>query len=96
MNAVNLSTAMHRIARLGDLRGQKGWRTLGALLNAIEKRTWQELENHDGAMPARCATIIAWSCAKLQVLSIFFWRDCPSSPIKMSGPGPPTVNHPIL
>lgn len=67
MNAVNLSTAMHRIARLGDPQGQKGWSTLGALLNAIEKRTWQELENHDGAMPARCATIIAWSCAKLQV-----------------------------
>ena len=70
MNAVNLSTALHRIARIGGPRDQKGWSTLGALLNAIEKRAWQELENHGGTMPARCATIIAWSCAKLQALSV--------------------------
>jgi hypothetical protein len=72
MNAVNLSTAMHRIARLGGPRDQNHAVVLDSLLNAIEKQTLQEIENQDGSMPARCATIIAWSCASLQALSHFF------------------------
>ena len=74
MNAVNLSTAMHRIARLGGPRDQNHAVVLDALLNAIEKQTLREIENQDGSMPARCATIIAWSCASLQALSLFFQK----------------------
>eukprot|EP00435_Cladocopium_sp_Y103_P068266 s18_g31.t1 len=67
MNAVNLSTAMHRIARLGGPRDQNHTDALNTLLNAIEKHASREIKNQDGSMPARCATIIAWSCASLQV-----------------------------
>ena len=66
MNAVNLSTAMHRIAKLGGPCDDNEMMVLNALLNAIEKQTCREIENHDGSMPAKCATIIAWSCASIQ------------------------------
>eukprot|EP00435_Cladocopium_sp_Y103_P065121 s819_g27.t1 len=68
MNAVNLATAIHRIARLVGPRDDTSHTlVLNALLDAIQKRTWREIEDHDDSMPAKCATIIAWSCATLQV-----------------------------
>jgi hypothetical protein len=66
MNAVNLSTAIHRIARLGG-PGENETSVLEALLTVIEEKTWRQLQNHDDSMPAGCATIVAWSCASLQV-----------------------------
>ena len=66
MNAVNLSTAIHRIARLGG-PGENETSVLEALLTVIEEKTWRQLQNDDGSMPAGCATIVAWSCASLQV-----------------------------
>ena len=74
MNAVNLSTAMHRIARLGGPLDQNHTPVLEALLNAIQKQTLREIESQDGSMPASCATIIAWSCASLQAQSHFSER----------------------
>eukprot|EP00435_Cladocopium_sp_Y103_P021259 s1278_g5.t1 len=67
MNAVNLSTAIHRIARLGGPADQNEMVVLEALLNVIQEKTWRQLQNHDESMPAGCATIVAWSCASLQV-----------------------------
>lgn len=75
MNAVNLSTALHRIARLGGPRDHNHAVVLDALLNAIEKQTSREIEHKDGSMPARCATIIAWSCASLQVFQQDLFRS---------------------
>ena len=69
MNAINLSTAMHRVARLGGPRDEDDTLVLNALLDAIRKQTWREIEANDGSMPAKCATIIAWSSASLQVLN---------------------------
>eukprot|EP00435_Cladocopium_sp_Y103_P038229 s2351_g10.t1 len=66
MNAVNLSTAIHRIARLGG-PGENDTVVVEALLNVIEEQTWRELAHHDDSMTAGCATIVAWSCASLQV-----------------------------
>ena len=67
MNAINLSTAVHRIAKLGGPCDQNETLVMNALLNGIEKQTRCELENHDRSMSAKSASIIAWSCASLQV-----------------------------
>ena len=82
MNAINLSTAMHRIARLGGPRNEDDMLVLNALLDAIRKQTWREIEANDGSMTAKCATIIVWSSASLQVLNpeSFFL-------------GPPSLTH---
>eukprot|EP00438_Fugacium_kawagutii_P021946 Skav228287 [mRNA] locus=scaffold1313:177854:180086:+ [translate_table: standard] len=67
MNAVNLSTSIHRIARIGGPHGQYEMDVSNALLSAIEKQAQCELEFRNGMMPAKVATICIWSCASLQV-----------------------------
>lgn len=88
MNAVNLSTAIHRIARLGGPRDEDDTLVLNALLDAIGKQTWREIEANDGSMPAKCATIIAWSIAFLQV----FPQDLLAALIEVAGRGLKTCN----
>ncbi|CAE7342349.1 BP80, partial [Symbiodinium pilosum] len=72
MNGVNLSTAMHRLARACEGASQ----TLGRMrrnpvvlrmLDMVESLAAQELEFHDGTVPANCCTIISWSCASLRL-----------------------------
>ena len=77
MNAVNLSTAVHRIAKLGGPCDQSATLVLNALLNGIEKQTRCELENHDRSMSPMSASIIAWSCASLQVLFVSYFALFP-------------------
>eukprot|EP00438_Fugacium_kawagutii_P034765 Skav225377 [mRNA] locus=scaffold329:446282:450573:- [translate_table: standard] len=75
MNAVNLSTSLHRVVRIGGPRDAGERAVLNALLNAIEKQSQREAtreamtttHKRGSSMPAKCATIIAWSCASLQV-----------------------------
>lgn len=66
MNAVNLATSIHRIVRDRVPHGDE-IEIFNALLVVMEKQALRELSHHDGSMPANCATIIAWSCASLQV-----------------------------
>ncbi|CAK9019568.1 unnamed protein product [Durusdinium trenchii] len=70
MNAVNLSTSIHRLARA---IGSHEWdpevsRVLDRLLDAIEHQAVSELERGASKFSPRCATIIAWSCATLQAM----------------------------
>lgn len=88
MNAINLSTAMHRIARLGGPRDEDDTLVLNALLDAIRKQTWREIAANDGSMPAKCATIIAWSSASLQV----FPQDLLAALIQVVARGLKTCN----
>eukprot|EP00913_Durusdinium_trenchii_P035549 g33267.t1 len=72
MNAVNLSTSIHRLARA---IGSHEWdpevsRVLDRLLDAIEHQAVSELERGASKFSPRCATIIAWSCATLQVFRL--------------------------
>lgn len=81
MNAVNLSTSLHRMVRVGGPRDAGERAVLNALLNEIEKQSREaiaeaaeakpECHKRGSSMPAKCATIIAWSCASLQVLWFF-------------------------
>lgn len=70
MNAVNLATSIHRIVRDRVPHGDE-IEIFNALLVVMEKQALRELSHHDGSMPANCATIIAWSCASLQVPCCF-------------------------
>lgn len=81
MNAVNLSTSLHRVVRIGGPRDAGERAVLNGLLNAIEKQSHCEAiaeakpetsHKRGSSMPAKCATIIAWSCASLQVQGLFF------------------------
>ena len=76
MNAVNLSTTMHRIARLGGPQDEYQRHLLTALLVVIENETKREIKGHGGSMPATSASIIAWSCASLQALTLILMCVC--------------------
>ena len=71
MNAVNLATSIHRIARDRMPQGDDEIEIFNSLLVVMEKQALRELSHHDGAMPANCATIIAWSCASLRAPRCF-------------------------
>mmetsp|Transcript_28539 Transcript_28539/g.67823 ORF Transcript_28539/g.67823 Transcript_28539/m.67823 type:complete len:346 (+) Transcript_28539:78-1115(+) len=68
MNAVNLATAFHRIARNQD-KGMKATQStvFKSMLEIVEDMALHEQEHFDGRMPAKCCTIIAWSCASLHI-----------------------------
>ena len=71
MNAVNLSTALHRLARAWTNKQGKGQKSLARhpvvsrMVDLAEDFAERELQNHDNSMPANCCTIIAWSCSSL-------------------------------
>lgn len=72
MNGVNLSTAIHRIARACQRFKNSADQVRKApsfvsLVVAAERMVLQELEHRDSQMPVKCCTIIAWSCASLRV-----------------------------
>ena len=71
MNAVNLATSIHRIARDRMPQGDDEIEIFNSLLVVMEKQALRELSHHDGSMPANCATIIAWSCASLRAPCCF-------------------------
>lgn len=71
MNGVNLSTALHRIAKVcqntpvAEQVKENG--VFQFLVDVAENMTEHELQYQDGTMPVSCSTIIAWSCASLRV-----------------------------
>ncbi|CAE7602782.1 unnamed protein product [Symbiodinium sp. CCMP2592] len=69
MNGVNLSTAIHRIARACQRFKNSAEQapSFVSLVVAAERMVLQELEHRDSQMPVKCCTIIAWSCASLRV-----------------------------
>ena len=72
MNGVNLSTAMHRLARACDGASQalnklRRNPVVLRMLDIVEALAAHELQHHDNTMPANCCTILAWSCASLRI-----------------------------
>jgi len=72
MNGVNLSTAIHRVARAcqrfkNSADEVRKAPSFVSLVVAAERMVLQELEHRDSQMPVKCCTIIAWSCASLRV-----------------------------
>lgn len=71
MNAVNLSTALHRLARAWTNKQGKGQKSLAhhpvvsRMVDLAEEFAERDLQNRDNSMPANCCTIIAWSCSSL-------------------------------
>jgi len=65
MNGINLATAFHRLARCKDHRVKGSARDLlAAMMQAAERLGHRELQEGKG-LPAKCCSIIAWSCANL-------------------------------
>eukprot|EP00435_Cladocopium_sp_Y103_P029342 s60_g7.t1 len=67
MNGINLSTAFHRLGRCSQELHQRQVKVLSTMVELAQKKALQELQCHDGTLPANCCTIIAWSCAMLKV-----------------------------
>ena len=70
MNAINISTAMHRLVRAGESSNLAKIRrhpVMRRMTEIAENLARQELQHGDGRMNATCCTIIAWSCASLRI-----------------------------
>ena len=72
MNAVNISTAMHRLVRAcraspSDANKVRCHPAVRRMTEVTESLAEKELKNASGKLPAKCCTIIAWSCSSLRL-----------------------------
>ncbi|CAE7322467.1 para [Symbiodinium natans] len=70
MNAINISTALHRLARASTSDASKKRRrhpVLFRMLDVAEAFAERQLQNRDKSMSANVSTILAWSCASLHL-----------------------------
>ena len=72
LNGVNLSTAIHRLARAcerseANMRRVKTDSIFVLLIEMAELKAQQELLGQTDSMPGNCCTIITWSCAVLRL-----------------------------
>ena len=72
MNAVNISTAMHRLVRAcraspADANKVRGHPAVRRMIDVTESLAEKELKNASVKLPAKCCTIIAWSCSSLRL-----------------------------